>query len=219
MSEQPLLQGPERPPAEGGAPDSLVVFLHGYGSNGEDLIALAEPLARLLPRTHFLSPDAVEPCPGAPNGRQWFALSTLARSERDEGVVRAGPVLDRWLDDQLARFGLPASRLALVGFSQGTMMALHVGLRRAEPVAGILGFSGALARIPRLMDELRVRPPVRLVHGDQDPVVPVWMMFEAFGALEALKVPVDWHVSRGTPHSIAPDGLKAGGEFLARVLA
>lgn len=218
MSE-PLLHGPERAPAVGDAPDSLVVFLHGYGSNGEDLIALAEPLAQILPRTHFLSPNAIEPCPGAPNGYQWFPLATLARSERDTGVVRAAPVLGQWLDRQLARFSLPASRLALVGFSQGTMMALHVGLRRVAPVAGILGFSGALARISHLMDELRARPPVQLVHGDQDPVVPAWMMFEAVGALEAMKVPVDWHVSRNTPHSIAPDGLKVGADFLKRVLA
>ncbi len=218
MSE-PLLQGPERAPDGGGAPESLIVFLHGYGSNGDDLIALAEPLARILPRTHFLSPHAIEPCPGAPNGYQWFPLSTLARDERDEGVVRAAPILDRWIDRQLERFALPASRLALVGFSQGTMMALHVGLRRSEPVAGVLGFSGALARISHLMDELRVRPPVQLVHGDQDPVVPFWMMFEAVGALEAMKVPVDWHISRNTPHSIASDGLQEGAGFLKRVLA
>ncbi len=217
--DQPVrLAGPERPPASGGAPDSLVIFLHGYGSNGDDLIQLAAPFARTLPGAQFLSPHAISPCPGAPGGYQWFPLSTLSREERDRGVAEAGPVVMRYIEEQLARFALAPERCVLVGFSQGTMLALHVGLRFRPQLAGVLGYSGALARIGMLMDEIRARPPVQLVHGDQDPVVPAWMMFEALGALEALRVPVAWHVSRNTPHAIAPDGLEVGAQFLRRVL-
>ncbi len=218
MDRPVTLSGPERAPARGGAPDALVIFLHGYGANGDDLVSLAEPFARVLPGAHFLSPHAIEPCPGAPGGYQWFPLSTLARSERDDGVARAGPVVAAYVEAQLARFGLAPERCVLVGFSQGTMLALHVGLRFRPQLAGVLGYSGALARIGMLMDELRARPPVQLVHGDQDPIVPAWMMFEAFGALEALRVPVNWHISRNTPHAIAPDGLDVGARFLQRVL-
>lgn len=212
------LTGPEVGPKDGSPPDSLVIFAHGYGSNGQDLIGLVPHLQPILPRTQFLSPNAVEPCPMAPGGYQWFPISSLNRAERDAGVYRAAPALDGFIDAQLERFDLPESRLALVGFSQGTMMALHAGLRRPRPVAGILGFSGSLASPQTLVDEIRSRPPVMLVHGAADDVIPVWLMFEAVGALEAAKVPVEKHVSQNVAHSIGPDGLKAGAAFLRRVL-
>lgn len=215
MSAIPVLTGPEVPPAAGGAPDSLVILAHGYGSNGRDLIGLVPHLAPRLPRTHFIAPDAGEPCPGSPGGRQWFALTTISREERDAGCYRAAPMLDRFIDAQLDRFGLAPERLVLIGFSQGTMLSLHVGLRRAGRLGGILGFSGSLAAPGNLVAEMRSRPPVLLVHGANDDVVPVWLMFEAIGALEAAGVPVERHVSRDTAHSIAGDGLARGLDFLA----
>lgn len=214
MTSIPSLAGPEVPPAHGGAPDSLVIFAHGYGSNGQDLIGLVPHLQPHLPGTQFIAPDAGEPCPGSPGGRQWFALTTISREERDSGCYRAAPMLGRFIDAQLERFHLAPERLVLVGFSQGTMLALHVGLRRAEKLGGILGFSGSLASPGRLIAEMRSAPPVLLVHGANDEVVPVWLMFEAVGALEAAGVPVERHVSRNTAHSIAADGLACGLDFL-----
>ncbi len=219
MSTSPLLSGPERGPADGSQPQSLVIFAHGYGSNGADLIGLVPHLAPHLPHTRFLSPNAPEPCPGVPGGYQWFPLTTISREERDRGCYQAAPVLARYIEAQLQRFSLPPERLALVGFSQGTMMALHVGLRHAPPLAGIVGFSGSLAAPGRLLDEMTARPPVLLVHGTADEVVPIWLMFEAYGALEALRVPVERHVSQNTAHSIAADGLARAAEFLKRILA
>ena len=137
------LQGPMAPPASGGAPRSMVILLHGYGSNGDDLIGLVPYWRDALPDTVFLSPNAPEPCPGAPGGRQWWALTNFSPDARAAGVRQAAPVLNGFIDSQLAVYGLTEDRLALVGFSQGTMMALHVGLRRS--IAGIVGYSGMLA--------------------------------------------------------------------------
>lgn len=219
MSSLPTLVGPEAAPRSGKAPTGLVIFAHGYGSNGADLIALAPHLADALPDVQFLSPNAPEPCPGAPGGYQWFPLTSISREERDQGTRAAAATLDQYIDTQLARFSLPPERCALVGFSQGTMMALHVGLRRRKPLAGIVGFSGSLAAPGRLIAEMGPPTPVLLVHGSHDDVVPVWLMFEAYGALEAANIPVERHVSDGVAHSIAPDGLRAAAAFLRKRLA
>jgi phospholipase/carboxylesterase len=200
------LTGPERPAASGRA-DSLVVFLHGYGADGNDLIGLAEPLAPHLRDTRFLAPNAPERCVSNPMGYQWFPIPWLDGTP--EAVARASAeaafrFLDRWLDRVAAE--VPAERTVLFGFSQGTMMALQVGLRRAQPFAGIVGFSGRLLMPERLAD-ITVRPPVLLVHGDQDPMVPVESLAEAADALTAAGVETYTHVSRGVGHGIAPDGL------------
>jgi len=219
VSETPPLSGPEAGPKDGTAPDSIVIFAHGYGSNGQDLIGLVPHLQPVLPKTQFLSPNAPEACPMAPGGYQWFPLSSISREERDTGTYKAAPALEAYIAQQLARFELPPARLALVGFSQGTMVSLHAGLRYMPQIAGILGFSGSLAAPERLIDEMQARPPVMLVHGAADETVPVWLMFEAFGALQAAKVPVERHVSQNTGHSIAADGLEAGARFLQQALA
>lgn len=209
------LTGPERPAASGPA-DSIVVFLHGYGADGNDLIGLAEPLAPYLPHTRFLAPNAPERCPGNPMGFQWFPIPWLDGSP--EAVAKASAersfaLLDLWLDD-LAGQGIGPARTVLVGFSQGTMMALHVGLRRKAALAGIVGFSGRLLEPERLAAELGAAPPVLLVHGDEDPVVPFASLGEAADALTAAGVETYAHVSRGTAHGIAPDGLGLALRFI-----
>jgi phospholipase/carboxylesterase len=209
------LTGPSRAAASGTA-DSLVIFLHGYGADGSDLIGLAEPLAPHLPRTRFLAPNAPERCPGNPFGYQWFPIpwtdgtpEAVARAS----AVRAFAALDRYLDEVAAE-GMPPERTVLFGFSQGTMMALHVGLRRRAALAGIVGFSGRLLEPESLVGEIRSRPPVLLVHGDQDPVVPFESLAEAEAGLAAAGVPVASHVSRGVAHGIAPDGLGLAVRFI-----
>ena len=214
------LDGPRLEP-RGGAARRLVVFLHGYGADGNDLIEIGRAWQALLPDTAFISPNAPEPCAGAPMGRQWFALTFRDPDERWRGVNAAAPGLNAFLDAELARRKLPPSALALVGFSQGTMMALHVGLRRATPPAAIVGYSGLFvlpnnAEPEVVAGDIKSRPPVLLIHGDRDDLIPVQALFHATQALAALDVPTEWHISAGIGHGIDQEGLRQGGEFLAR---
>ena len=214
-----LLSGPAVAPYSGGAPKQIVLLLHGYGSNGADLIALAPYWQRALPDALFLAPNAPERCPGAADGYQWWDLSTYTPQALAAGAARAAPALDAYIDAQLTQHGLDASRLALVGFSQGTMMALHAGPRRTRQIAGILGYSGALTGEAALAQEVVTRPPVLLVHGTADAVVPVARMQAAATVLQRLDFAVATHLTPGLGHSIDPEGLRLGGEFLSRVLA
>jgi phospholipase/carboxylesterase len=216
------LDGPRLPPRSGLA-KQLVVFLHGYGADGNDLIDIGRAWGTLLPDAAFVSPHAPRPCGQAPTGREWFPLTFRDPSERWTGVNSAAPVLNAFLDAELERHKLPPSALSLVGFSQGTMMSLHVGLRRPTAPAAIVGYSGMLA-MPEQGDpnqfatEITSRPPVLLVHGDQDPLIPVEALFLAAQSLAALEVPTEWHISPGVGHGIDQEGLRQGGEFLARRL-
>ncbi|WP_245297015.1 MULTISPECIES: prolyl oligopeptidase family serine peptidase [Rhodomicrobium] len=211
----PKLDGPRIMPASGGAAKQLVVFLHGYGADGQDLIDLGQHWRGLLPDAAFVSPHAPERLPGGYGGRQWFPLTMRDPQERWHGVQAAGPALNAFLDDELAALGLGDEALALVGFSQGTMMALHVGLRRAKPMAGIVGYSGMLVEPGRLRADIRARPPVLLVHGDSDDVIPVAALHQARAALAGEGVAVEWHVRPGLPHGIDGEALEFGGQFLA----
>jgi phospholipase/carboxylesterase len=217
------LDGPRLAPRSARA-RQLVIILHGYGADGNDLIEIAKVWQPLLPDAAFVAPHAPEPCEQAPTMRQWFALTFRDPDERWVGVNKARPVLERFIDAELARLDLPASALALVGFSQGTMMALHVGLRRAVPPAAIVGYSGLLVLPPdgdldAVAAEISVRPPVLLVHGQEDDVIPAQALFQATDVLSALGVPTQWHMSAGVGHSIDPEGLRHGGEFLAGCFA
>lgn len=213
------LDGPSQPPRRGGKPTSLVVLLHGLGADGNDLISLAPYWAPQLPETEFLSPHAPFPCDMAPMGYQWFSFQDRSPEAVLAGVRAAAPFLDAFLDEILAARGLDESRLALVGFSQGTMMSLYVGLRRAKPVAGILGFSGRLIGEDLLGEELRSRPPVLLMHGTADEIVPVASLAHAEGHLKTLGVPITTVRRPGLGHSIDDVELVKGGEFLESVLA
>ena len=219
MTSTTMLDGP-RIAARSGRATSLVVFLHGYGADGNDLIDLGRSWQPFLANTAFVSPHAPEPCGMSPMGRQWFALTMRSTMERWRGVTTARPALDAFLDAELASLGLDDSKLALVGFSQGTMMALHTGLRRTAPPAAIIGYSGLLVleddrRPEALPGEITGKPPVLLIHGDRDEVIPVEALFSATEALAAAGVPCEWHVSKGIGHGIDAEGLRQGGEFLA----
>jgi phospholipase/carboxylesterase len=214
------LEGPRLAPKSGNA-QQLVVFLHGYGADGNDLIDIGSAWQEMLPHAAFVSPHAPEPCGQAPVGRQWFPLTMRDPNERWLGVNKAAPKLMQFLDAELARHKLPPSALALVGFSQGTMMALHVGLRRAIAPAAIVGYSGVLVVPPevdpeKFAAEITSRAPVLLVHGDRDDLIPPQALFQATQGLAAVEVPVEWHLSAGVGHGIDGEGLRHGGEFLAR---
>lgn len=212
---QRQLSGPRLPPARGSA-THLVVLCHGYGADGNDLIGLAPHWQRLLPTVAFAAPNAPERCPGA--GYQWFPISRLDPQEVRKGVEAAAPALESYLSAELGRLGLPPERLILGGFSQGTMLSLHVGLRRREKPAAILGYSGMLAAPDGLPPHGHDTPPVLLIHGDSDTMIPAEAMFAAAGALGRAGVTVQWHVSRGLGHSIDPEGLLLGATFLALAL-
>lgn len=207
------LQGPEQLPL-GGKASKLVVFLHGYGSNGDDLISLAPYWAKLLPDAAFVSPNAPFPCEMAPVGYQWFSLENRDPQSKLAGVKAAAPILDGYLDQQLARFGLSEKDLALVGFSQGTMMSLHVAPRRKAALAGVVGYSGALIGAQLLASEVLAKPPVLLVHGMADQVVPFEAMAQAAASLKAAGIDVATEARPGLPHSIDEAGLQKGGAFL-----
>lgn len=200
-----------------GTATSMVVFVHGYGADGADLLGLADPLAQHLPGTVFFSPDAPEPCNGAPMGRQWFPIPWIDGSSEEaarQGLLAAADDLNAFLDAKLAEEGLTPQALALVGFSQGAMMSLHIAPRRNEAIAGVVAISGRLLS-PELLHEAVVKPPVLLIHGDQDPVVPFEDMGLAGNALVAAGFETYGHVMKGTGHGIAPDGLSVGLSFLA----
>ena len=207
------LNGPTIAPARG-KPTHLVVLVHGYGADGQDLIGLAEHWRGLLPTVAFAAPNAPTRIPGGP-GYQWFPISRIDPHEMQKGVEVAGPLLDAYLDAELARLNLPPERLALAGFSQGTMLSLHLGLRRPVKPAAIVGFSGLLAGAVPAGD----LPPILLTHGDSDSVIPPQAMFLAASQLGLAGAAVQWHLAAGMGHGIDPDGLMMAGGFLAMSFA
>jgi phospholipase/carboxylesterase len=219
MSPLPTLSGPVRKPAGGVKPRQLVVLLHGLGADGNDLIGLAPYWAPILPEAEFVSPHAPFPCDMAPYGRQWFSFQDRTPAAVLGGVRAAATLLDAFLDDALAAHRLDDRDLALVGFSQGTMMSLYVGLRREAALAGILGFSGAMVGADTLAQEIRSRPPVLLVHGDADEVVPFGAQAAAAGVLRGAGVTVEELVRPGLGHGIDEAGLRRGAEFLRKVFS
>lgn len=229
MTEINALSGPSLPPASGEAATAAIVLLHGYGASGNDLIGLAPFFARIVPYAVFYSPNAPEPWEGGMGGAyQWFGLSdydpNMMRRDPERmdatfngliaGVEKAAPTLNLYLDQILEHHGLEASRMVLLGFSQGTMMALHVGLRRPQQVAGILGFSGALTGADRLAAEIKAKPPVTLVHGEDDPVVPIQAMNVIEKTLTEAGVSVESYAIPGLQHGIDGNGAQIGAAFL-----
>lgn len=214
------LRGPRRD-ALSGESNALCIILHGYGADGNDLIGLAQPLSEYLPDVTFVAPNAPDECANNPMGYQWFPIPWLDGSSDEEaeaGIEAASEILNDYIDETMAAEDMTPDRTVLIGFSQGTMMSLEVGLRRSEQLAGIVGFSGRLVRAETLADEIKTRPPVLLVHGDQDDVVPPSSMPEAADILSKMGVQTFTHVSAGTAHGIAPDGLGMALSFIRNAL-
>ncbi|MDR3449350.1 MAG: dienelactone hydrolase family protein [Alphaproteobacteria bacterium] len=211
-------------PLSGTTPDSAVIFLHGLGDSGSGgLLEICRMWQSGLPRTEFLCPDAPHPFDMAPpdfGGRQWFSLHDFSQQAMDEGVLAAAPILNDYIDGILTTRKLKPARLALAGFSQGTMMALHVGLRRAEPLASILGYSGMLTNTALLAREkATVTPPVLLAHGTQDEVVPFAAMGTAAEIMKKNSIAVETLARPGLGHSIDEAGIAAGFRLLQRSIS
>lgn len=224
MAATSTLDGPSLPPASGGKPKQLVMLLHGVGADGNDLIGLAPFFQQVLPDALFVSPNAPQRFDMAPWGYQWFSIRNdadptqfISDAGKLKGALAALPVLNAFIDEQLAAHGLTEANLALIGFSQGTMMSLQAGLRRDKAIAGIVGYSGVLLGGDLLEQEIKSRPPVLLVHGDADAVLPVSSLPAAVAALNKLGVPVEAHIHPGLAHGIDETGIRRGQAFLAKV--
>ena len=215
MSDLPSLRGPILEPVSGGTPKQLVILCHGVGSDGQDLIDLARYYQKVLPDAKFISPDAPFAYDMAPSGYQWFSLQDMSPRAHLAGTQQAAPILDDFIDAQLVTNGLTESELALVGFSQGTMMCLYVGLRRELQIAGIIGYSGALVDKELLAAEIKSRPPVLLVHGDADEVVPPMALSASVAGLKAAGVAVKHEMRPELGHGLDDRGIMVGMEFLA----
>jgi phospholipase/carboxylesterase len=213
--ELPKLSGPTLEPLGGRKPEQLVIMCHGVGSDGDDLIGLAPYFQKVLPGARFVSPHAPYNFDGAPTGYQWFSLQDMSLEARNEGTRASAPILDAFIDEQLAACGLEDKDFALVGFSQGTMMSLHVGLRRAVPCAGIIGYSGMLIDSDSLGSEIAAKPPVLLCHGQADDVVPFDFMPAALEVLRQAGVSAEGLARPGLGHGLDDDSVKAGMFFLA----
>ena len=214
MQDSGILAGPSLEHARRGAARQLVILLHGVGSDGSDMIGLAPLFAQAVPHAAFLAPNAPHPFEMAPMGFQWFDIMSQDPEERLSQLRTTAQIVDGFIDDELARRNLTDSDLVLGGFSQGTMIALFVALRRDKPCAGILGFSGRLEAPHTLPDEIKSRPPVLLIHGEEDDRLPIALLDEATRALRANDVPVRTHRCPGLGHGIDQDGIMLGAAFL-----
>ncbi|MFZ4761732.1 MAG: alpha/beta hydrolase [Alphaproteobacteria bacterium] len=197
---------------------SALVLLHGLGADGQDLISLAPILTKLLPNTIFLAPNAPQPCDMAPYGYQWFSLQDRQEAKIKAGIEVTSPILQAYLDAILQHYQLPDNKLALLGFSQGTMMSLYAAPRRKSAIAGVVGFSGALFGGEELTNPNISKPPILLIHGDDDMVVPVSAMPRALEQLETVGFPVKTLLRNGLGHGIDQEGLQAASQFLLEVL-
>ena len=200
-----------------GVDSSLVIFLHGYGANGNDLLGLADQLSEHLPDTVFLAPDAPETCSVNPGGFQWFPIPWIDGSTEEEserGLLRATEDLQMFIKQSMEEEGLSEAETILIGFSQGTMMALHVGPRMVDSILGIIGFSGRILNPESLLEDCKSKPPTLLIHGDQDDVVPFSSLSTAESTLQECGFEVETHVMEDTGHGISPDGLLACLNFI-----
>lgn len=204
----------EHKPANNAVPKQIVLLLHGLGADGRDLIGLAPLFAQELPEAVFISPDAPFPCDMAPYGRQWFSLQEWTSESILSGVQEAAPILEEFIRQQLEKYKLTADKLALVGFSQGTMMSLYAGPRYPQKIAGVLGYSGALIWEEGADAAALHKIPVHLVHGEADNVVPVSAFHHAREVLESGGFKVTGHTTPGLAHGIDEEGIASGMAFL-----
>lgn len=214
-----IVNGASLQPRTAAAPKKLVLLLHGFGSSGTDMISLAPQWQDALPDTLFLAPHAPQRCDMMAAGYQWWGLSGFAPSALAAGAASAAPSIDAFIDRKLAQYSLSEADLAIVGFSQGTMMALHVALRRPRAVAAVVGYSGMLAGTLGLNHGDLPKPPVLLVHGTADPVVPIAALHMSESELKRLGVDVTTHISYGVGHTVDPVGLRLGRDFVAEAFA
>ena len=213
-----MISGPIIEPSSGNPPKQMIIFVHGYGADGNDLISLANYFQSTLPEAIFLSPHAPEACSMNPSGYQWFDLTSTDPAVLWSKILVAADHLNEFIDSKLLEYNIAEENLALIGFSQGTMMSLHVSLRRINTMAAVLGYSGRLIGADLLKNDLISKPSIYLIHGDQDPMVHYQESLTAEKVLKEYGVNIKTHISEHTQHSIAEDGLRIGVDFLTSEL-
>lgn len=208
-------------PRDGQKPQYIIFMLHGVGANGQDLLGLAPEMGRALPHAVFISPDAPFAFDMAPIGYQWFSLSDRSPDRILSGIEHAMPVLEQFIEEQMEKYGVKAGQVALLGFSQGTMMSLYFAPRYSRKLAGVLGYSGALFGEEGLIQDPEEfqKLPIHLIHGEADEVVPVAAHAYATDVLKRAGYPVSGYTQPGLPHGIDPKGIESGAAFLKNVLA
>ncbi len=208
--------GYELEPLEGMA-DSLCVMLHGFGADGADMIDVAAEMANYLPRTHFVAPNGPEYCLTAPGFFQWYGAEGGSEAA-DVAVEHLAPRINRYCDMQLERLGLTNENLIMMGFSQGGGVMLETALRRESPCAAVLIYTGSLRNADRLDEVVKSRPPIMMIHGDEDDVVPPARVTEAVMALGEKDVLCAHHFCIGLGHSLNEEGAMMGAMFAADAL-
>lgn len=211
------LNGPVQKPIEEQHPRQLVIFLHGLGADGHDLFSLVPYFQEIMPDAYFIAPHAPFPCDMAPYGYQWFSLLDRKEEKILTGITKAEVILNHFIDQMKERLQLEDSQIVLIGFSQGTMLALHTALRRKKALAGILGYSGALVGLSQLKETIRSKPPLCLIHGEEDNIVPFQAFGEAIQALKKWQVPVYGYSRKELGHGIDPAGIKIGQDFFKNI--
>ena len=214
-TETVKMDGPRVSPSSGKKARQLIILLHGVGADGQDLIGLAPSLSQAFPDASFTSPNAPYDCDMAVNGYQWFSLQDRSPEAILSGVKVTAPILNAFIDEEMARCGVTAKQTALLGFSQGTMMSLYVAPRRKQSLAGVVGFSGRLIAPDLLTKEIKSRPPILLVHGDADEVVPIESVFHAKDGLISSGIDATAISRPGLGHGIDPEGIEHAVTFLS----
>jgi phospholipase/carboxylesterase len=215
MNDQTTLHGPSVAPASGKPPKQLVIFCHGVGSDGQDLIGLSPYFAKVLPDAQFIAPNGPQAFDMASVGYQWFSLNNPDPASRLEGTQTAALALNAFIDHQIAKYNLESKDVALVGFSQGSMVSLHVGVRRQQQLAGLLSYSGAVIAPELVVSEVKSQPPVLMIHGTIDEVVPVAALYEGISALQASGVQARGEIVPDLGHSLNDKCIMEGMDFLA----
>lgn len=216
MTESQGNKGYEFKPASGEA-DSLCVMFHGYGADGSDMMGLATNWSAFMPNTHFVAPDALQPCPGQPGYFQWYEMPAN-RAQADEAVTKLTPILNQYIDAQLARIGVTDDRLIIVGFSQGGGVAIQAALHRKKTPAALVSFTSALRNESRLADGMTSKPPTLIVHGEDDEFIPVRHAYSSETLLKSLDVPTMTYICKALGHGISEEGIVAGAIFAADII-
>ena len=205
------------------APDGkakhLIITVHGYGANADDLLGLASPIQSQFPDIAISAPNAPEKLDMVPGGYKWWDIEDRTPAIMYAGVSANADAMNAYIDEQMAEHGVDESNTVLLGFSQGTMLALHVGLRRKKQLAGIIGFSGALIETPtEFPNHVQSRPPVLLVHGQADQMVAWQATMAAADILNANDIAVNTVIVPHVTHTIDPVGFNEAMDFLNKHL-
>lgn len=208
--------GPTTGAAKESSPQQLIILLHGENSSGENFIEFGKTLSSALPRAVFVAPNAPLPHGKEPGKRLWFEIVGKSADAILNGMEKITPSLNDFIDDQIEKYGVQDHNVALIGFSQGAMLALHVGLRRKKRLGAIVSCSGTLIGAKHLRQELASRPSVFFIHGKDDQTVPAERVLDSVAKLMELNVPAELRFCFGVGHAINKDGMIHGASFMCK---